>query len=168
MLIREWARLSGEGVFLSNPNALLDAWRAAYEPPAGKRCGFYTALHGALFEDAVRALSSSSETGRVALASFSAAQWLAPYARIGTQYFYADEAGLQRLRATLKLSQAGKGENVVVTVIDEPGLFHDTMEPMPGVICTSPVQTYLDLAHAGERGQEAADHLRQKILRWPT
>jgi hypothetical protein len=34
------------------------------------------------------------------------------------------------------------------------------------VVCTSPVQTYLDLAAAGERGQEAADHLRQERLQW--
>lgn len=172
LLEREWARVSDEGVFLSEPHALLDAWRKAYEPPAGERQHFYTTLHGASFAEAVRAMPSlsfdSPETGHAALASFSAAQWLAPYGRTGTQYFYADEAGLARLRAALQLSPAGKGENVVVTVLDEPGLFLDTVEPAPGVFCTSPVQTYLDLADAGERGQEAADHLRKERLQWPT
>ncbi|WP_404826365.1 hypothetical protein [Diaphorobacter aerolatus] len=66
----------------------------------------------------------------------------------------------------MKLSSTSKGENVVVTVLDEPGLFQDTVQPAPGVVCTSPVQTYLDLAAAGERGQEAADHLRQERLQW--
>ena len=168
LLDREWAQLSGDGVFLSDPDALLDAWRDAYEPPIGKRLGFYTTLHGASFEDAMRKPPASMAGGQMALASFSAAQWLAPYGRTGTHYFYADEAGLQHLLSTLDLSPSSKGENVVVTVLEDPGLFLDTVEPAPGVICTSPVQTYLDLSNAGERGREAADHLRQERLKWPT
>lgn len=166
LLDREWARVSPEGLFLSDPDALLDAWREAYEQPAGRRHGFYTTLHGTAFDDAVRELRSAEDASRTALASFSAAQWLAPYGRTGTQYFYADEAGLDRLRSALKLSTASKGENVVVTVLADPGLFRDAVEPVPGVVCTSPVQTYLDLAMAGERGREAADHLRRERLQW--
>ncbi len=168
LLDREWAQLSGDGVFLSDPDALLDTWRDAYEPPIGKRLGFYTTLHGASFEVAMRKLPAPTGNGHTALASFSAAQWLAPYGRTGTHYFYADEAGLEHLHSTLGLSPASKGENVVVTVLEEPGLFLDTVEPAPGVACTSPVQTYLDLSKAGERGREAADHLRQERLQWPT
>ncbi|MFC4278068.1 type IV toxin-antitoxin system AbiEi family antitoxin [Achromobacter aloeverae] len=169
LLSREWAEVSGEGVFLSKPDALLNAWRSAYERPAGKRQGFYTTLHGSALTESIRALPRrSADTGLVALASFSAAQWLAPYGRTGTQYFYADEAGLEQLRAVLQLTAASKGENVIVTVLDDPGLFRDTVEPATGVSCTSPVQTYLDLTDAGERGQEAADHLRQEILQWLT
>ena len=44
----------------------------------------------------------------------------------------------------------------------------DTVEPAPGAVCTSPVQTYLDLSIAGERGAEAAAYLRQQKLSWPT
>lgn len=166
LLDREWAQVSRDGLLLSDPNALLDAWRDAYELPAGKRHGFYTTLHGAAFESAVRELGPVSDAGSTALASFSAGQWLAPYVRTGTQYFYADEAGLDRLRSILKLSSASKGENVAVTVLEDLGLFRDTVEPVPGVVCTSPVQTYLDLAIAGERGREAADHLRHQRLQW--
>jgi hypothetical protein len=100
-------------------------------------------------------------------ASFSAAHWLAPYGRTSTHYFYSDEGGLQRLRAALKLSSAAKGENVTITLPKDDGLFRDSIEPAPGSYCTSPVQTYLDLAIAGERGREAADHLRQTKLTWP-
>lgn len=100
-------------------------------------------------------------------ASFSAARWLAPYARTGSQYFYVDEAGLDALRNALKLSTTAKGENVVVTLPKDRGLFRDAVETASGFVCTSPVQTYLDLAAAGERGREAADHLRQERLTWP-
>jgi len=128
---------------------------------------FYTTLHGSAFEEAARrVLRADGEAGLAVFASFSAAQWLAPYGRTGTQHFYADEEGLERLRSALKLSSISKGENVVVNVLKDSGLFLDAVQPAPGAVCTSPVQTYLDLFGAGERGREAADHVRQEILQW--
>ncbi len=168
LLDREWAKVSEEGLLLSEPAALLDAWRDAYQPPVGKRLAFYTTLHGSAFEEAARrAMRSDNEVIPMAFASFSAAHWLAPYGRTGAQYFYVDERGLERLRSALKLSAISKGENVVVTLLKDSGLLRDTEEPAPGAICTSPVQTYLDLTNAGERGRETADHLRRERLIWP-
>ena len=167
LLNREWAQVAKEGLFLSDPDGLLDEWRDAYEPPTGACKAFYTVLHGSTLDDALRrAAPAQASAGRTALASFSAAQWLAPYGRTGIQYFYANAAGLEHLKTALKLSSVSKGGNVEVTLLDDPGLFLDTVEPAEGVVCTSPVQTYLDLAAAGERGREAADHLRQERLKW--
>gem|GEM_PF-3983038 len=62
----------------------------------------------------------------------------------------------------------GQGEQeLLVLVLQDEGLFLDGVEPALGVWVTSPVQTYLDLAAAGERGREAADYLRNQGLRWP-
>ncbi|VTU45489.1 hypothetical protein SRS16P2_00173 (plasmid) [Variovorax sp. SRS16] len=167
LLDREWAQVSDEGLYLSEPDALLDEWCDAYEPPAGRRMSFYTTLHGSSLEEAARrVLHVDRESGLAVFASFSAAHWLAPYGRTGMQYFYADDAGLERLHEGLKLSSSSKGENVTVTVLKDLGVFRDSVEPAPGVVCTNPVQTYLDLAAAGERGREAADHLRQERLTW--
>jgi len=167
LLAREWAQVAPEGMSLTKPDALLDAWRDAYEPPAGQRLGFYTTLHGGAFDEAARkTLCAGANDGQAIFASFSAAHWLAPYGRISTQYFYADDTGLKRLRDALNLSEAQKGENVVVALPKDAGIFRDTVEPARGIVCTSPVQTYLDLGVAGERGREAADHLRQEKLRW--
>lgn len=168
LIDREWARASDDGLVLSEPNALLDAWRDSYTAPLGERLRFYTPLHGNALGDAARsALRADSGPGSAAFASFSAAQWLSPYARTGTHYFFADDKGLRKLQAALKLTPSLKGENVVITVPKDLGLLIDTVEPAPDVICTSPVQTYLDLSIAGERGAEAADHLRQERLLWP-
>jgi len=159
--------VSSEGLSLSEPDKLLDAWRDAYEPPGGRRSRFYTTLHSSAFEEAARkALRPSENDGQAVFASFSAAQWLAPFARVSTQFFYADDAGLNRLQELLKLSSASKGENVIVTVPKDHGLLRDTIEAAPGILCTSPVQTYLDLTASGERGIEAADHLRREKLTW--
>ncbi|WP_366526553.1 hypothetical protein [Acidiferrobacter sp.] len=168
LIDREWARAADEGLVLLGSGALLDAWRDSYMAPPGKRLRFYTPLHGSAFEDAARgALRAEGGVGCAAFASFSAAQWLAPYGRIGTHYFFADEEGLRKLQAALKLAPASKGENVVITVPKDLGLMADTIEPAPGAVCTSPVQTYLDLSIAGERGTEAAEHLRRERLSWP-
>jgi hypothetical protein len=167
LLDREWGTVSDKGLSLSAPDELLNAWRDAYQPPPGQCMSFYTTLHGSAFENAARrVLHVGSDKGQAAFASFSAAHWLAPYGRSGTEYFYADESGLRHLTAALKLSSAAKGENVVVTVPKESGLFRATVEPATGAVCTGLVQTYLDLSAAGERGREAAEHLRRERLTW--
>jgi hypothetical protein len=167
LLERGWAEVSDGGVFLSNPDGLLDAWREDYAPPAGERRVFYTTLHGSALEEALRrGAIAPAQDGFAILASFSAANWLAPYARTGTHHFYADEEGLDRLRQILDLSTATRGENVVVTVFADVALLNDSVEPTEGIHCTSPVQTYLDLYVSGERGREAAEHLRQERLQW--
>ena len=167
LIDNEWAELSESGLVLSQPDDLLDAWREAYEPAAERREGFYTTLHGKPFDDAARqALGGKSGSGQIAFASFSAAQWLAPYSRIGTHFFYAEKEAIERLKKDLKLAPSQKGENVVVMTPKDSGLFLDVVEPAPGALCTSPVQTWLDLAQAGERGREAADHLRREKLSW--
>jgi hypothetical protein len=167
LLDREWARLSEDGLTLSDPNALLDVWRDAYEPCEAERMGFYTVLHGKAFEDlARRVLDPRGGAGRTLFACFSAAHWLAPYGRTGTQYFYADQHGLELVKEHLKLAPSPKGENVVVMLAKDDGVFRDAIEPAPGIFCTSDVQTYLDLYASGERGREAAEHLRQTRLSW--
>ncbi len=164
---REWAEVTDDGLRLSQPDGLLDAWRDAYDQPLGERVELYTTLHGRSLEVAARdALHAGGNAARAIFASFSAAHWLAPYGRVPAQYFYADTAGLAVLRAALNLSTVRSGANVVVTVPKDRGLFQDAVEPAPGMFCTSPVQTYLDLAVAGERGAEAADHLRRELLTW--
>lgn len=168
LIDREWARSSDDGLVLSAPDALLDAWRDSYTAPPGERLRFYTPLHGSALEDAARGvLRVEDGPGRAAFASFSAAQWLVPYGRTGSHYFFADEEGLRKLQAALNLAPASRGENVVVIVPKDLELLADTVEPAPGAVCTNPVQTYLDLSIAGERGAEAADHLRREKLSWP-
>lgn len=167
LLDRKWADVSDSGLFLSNPDDLLDTWREEYAPPAGVRRTFYTTLHGSAFDAALRECGNVlAFDGLAILSSFSAANWLAPYARTGTHYFYADQKGVARLRQFLKLSTATRGENVAITELDDGSLFHDSIEPTDGIHCTSPVQTYLDLYVSGERGREAAEHLRQERLQW--
>jgi hypothetical protein len=168
LLDREWAEVVPEGLHLTFPDALLDAWKSRYDPPVEQQFRFYTTLHGKAFDTSVREVfDSMPKTVQAALASFSASNWIAPYARTSTQFFYAEKRGLDHIQSGLKLSSTAKGENVVITIPKDQGVFLDAYEPAPGVRCTSPIQTYLDLSKGGERGEEAAEHLRRMKLLWP-
>ena len=167
LLEREWAVSNDDGLLLSKPDALLDEWKREYRSLAGKRIKYYTPLHGKLLEERLRVLlGCDDDKGYAVLASFSAAQWLSPYGRTGMHYFYADEKGLSRLIDGLGLTTAAKGENVIVTMPGDRGIFQDAIEPAPGIYTTGVVQTYLDLSSQGERGQESADHLRNEWMDW--
>jgi hypothetical protein len=167
LIDREWASSDREGLSLTNPDALLDSWRAVYEKPRGQQLLFYATAHGSALQQRLpHILEEANRKGEAMLASYSAAQWLAPYARMSTSYFYADEKGLSVLKERLDLSSPARGENVIVLQVEDEGLFRDSVEPAPHVRCTSPVQTYLDLYVAGERGREAAEHLREEKLQW--
>jgi hypothetical protein len=156
-----------DGLSLSRPDALLDSWRYAYEPPADECMSFYTTRHGQSFEASVHhALTVDQDRPHAVFASFSAAHWLAPYGRVSTHYFCADSTGLRHCAMQLKLSSVASGVDVIVVVPRDGGLFYDTVEPASEVVCTSPVQTYLDLSAAGEREVEAAEHLRQECFTW--
>lgn len=159
-----WAEQTDHGLALTEPDELLDAWRENYEPPRGEEHRYYTAFHGEKLTDRLRALQL--EEGRVALASYSAAQWLSPFTRHPNSYFYADVKGLEALKRVLDLSEAPKGGNVVVVIPEDDGVLADAQPVGDGLVATSPVQTYLDLAHAGDRGEEGANHLRHHLLNW--
>ena len=167
LLDREWAEVGSGGFHLIFPDALLDAWKSSYEPPVERQFRFYTTLHGKEFDASLRdVFESMPPTVQTALASFSAANWIAPYARTPTQFFYAEKRGLDHIQTRMKLSSTAKGENVIITIPRDPGVFLDAYEPAPGVRCTSPIQTYLDLSKGGERGEEAAEHLRRMKPTW--
>ena len=167
LIEREWAAVLSDGIALTEPDALLDTWRENYRRPPGSQAAFYTHLHGDALEGALHdALAVGPHRGQAVLRSFSAAHWLAPYARTSTSHFYADEQGAERLREALRLSHAHKGQNVSIHVVADDDVFLDGIEPAPGIVCTGKVQTYLDLSVSGDRGREAAEHLRRELLQW--
>lgn len=162
LLEREWAEARSDGLILRRADALLDVWRGVYEKRRIKRNRYYTMLRGAALEQQIKAALNAAGRGEHALlASFSAAHWQAPFARYPTQVFYADEVGESILQQWLQLEPVTKGENVIIECPADEGIFADRDEAAPGIWCTGLAQTYLDLYSAGERGLEAAEHLRQ-------
>ena len=167
LLEREWIEKKDDGVVLVHPDALFKKWRENYRQPAGHRISGYTHLHGEQLGKRLSGkLNPNPRHPCVVYSSNSAAQWFAPFAREGTHSFYADEPGARMLKETLKLTHAAKGANVIVRIPNDESLFEDAVQAAPGIFCTSPVVTYLDLWNGNDRDREAADHLAAKCFPW--
>ena len=167
LLEREWVERRHDGIALTQPNALIQTWRANYRRPRGDRFDAYTHVHGRQFDElARRMLNARPGSPRAVYALASAAQWIAPFSRDATRSFYTDEAGARVLRETLDVRPADTGPNVVVHVITDDSIFDDAIEPLSGHYCTSPIVTYLDLWCGNDREREAADHLAREALPW--
>ena len=140
------------GLRLTNTVSLLQHWRNIHDPLAGQRLAFKTRLGGFALRDGVAdALRQANADGSAMLASFSAAQWHEPmpggeFLYADKVVFYADAAGLGQLARRLELQPAAKDENVVVVHPKNPDVFRLTFEPVPGVLCSNSVLTFLDLA----------------------
>ncbi len=140
LLEREWLEVRNDGAVLAQPDALMRTWRENYRSPAGRSIAGYTHLHGRQLDERLRdKLNPHPERPRAIYSLHSAAQWLAPFSRSGTQTFYAHEPGAEVLKEGLKLTPAARGANVVLHVPTDESLFADASEPGPNVFCTSPI-----------------------------
>lgn len=167
LLSRELIEKRDEGVVLINPDGLLRMWRDNYRRPRGHRNKWYTHFHGRKLDERLRGeLNPHRHAPRAVYSLNSAAGWLAPFVRDGTHSFYADEQGRQLLQDVLELSPAVIGPNVALCEPSDDTLFDDAVEPSPGIFCTSPVITYLDLWNGNERQREAASHLAGEFFPW--
>jgi len=76
-----------------------------------------------------------------------------------------DEA-LNDFVRTAEAKQVDSGENLVVLIPDDDGVFYGCEPPHgPGLGKTNPVQTWLDLRNAGGRGAEAAEAIMDQRLK---
>lgn len=163
---REWVSSHADRWRLSEPARLLDEWRdGGLRPPllVGR---FYTLLHGADLQQALRQTLKEIQDARaeVRLAGHSVARRRAPYARIAGEFLYADDVAQRLLKRNLKLVPTDQGENITLYRVDDEGLWQSAMPLAEGMLGTDPVQTYLDLLATGERGREAAEHWRREVL----
>ena len=167
LLEREWIEKQANGVVLVQPDALLKTWRENYRRPSGHRITGYTPFHGKQLDNRLsRAFNRYSPRPHVIYSLHSAAQWFAPFGRDGTHTFYADELGAQFLQEALRLTPVTKGANVVLHIPNDESLFDDAIEPAPGIFCTSPIITYLDLWNGNDRDRETAEYIAKKFFPW--
>lgn len=165
LLEREWIEKRADGVVLVQPDALLKTWRENYHRPVGHRITGYTHLHGKQFDERLSG-ALNPQRPRAIYSLHSAAQWFAPFGRDGTHTFYADESGAQSLQEALRLTPVPKGPNIILHIPNDESLFDDAIEPAPGIFCTSPIITYLDLWNGNDRDREAAEYVAKECFPW--
>lgn len=171
LIDREWAVADkGGGLHLTQPEALLDAWRdSGINKPEVLMQG-YTLLHGQNLQAALEAAyaDAAKQSAKLLLAANSVARRMAPLLRTAGEFLYADQAGLDILKEKLQLQYAPQGANITVYKAADEGLWLEPQAiPFCAIAGTDRVQTYLDLLTGGERSREAAEHWRKEMISKP-
>jgi hypothetical protein len=78
--------------------------------------------------------------------------------------FYVAKLPSESERQAMGFHAESHGENVWLVVPNDEGVFQGAAE-QEGIRCVHPVQVYLDLKDHPERSAEAAEQLRQDVLR---
>lgn len=159
------------GFQLRDPLKLLFAWRDAYRFDRHERRDYFTLLRGIPLREALYNLELEAG-GFATYAAFSAADIQAPHVRQPKTWVYVRQDFVARFEALTQAKTVDSGENLVVLIPDDDGVFYPEEENgyvgEQRMACTNPVQTYVDLFRCGGRGAEAAEAIAEQRLkpRW--
>jgi hypothetical protein len=157
-------RLPNRGFRVHDFDGLLQAWRSAYRFGRHERRPYFTLLQGSALRDRLRALDPEGR-GRISYAVFSAGDLQAPAVRQPRTWLYMQPGMEQEFESAIEAKRVDSGENVIVLLPDDPGVFYMAEGGVNRLSCTNPVQTYVDLLHAGARGEEAAEAILGQRLK---
>ncbi len=167
-LIREgYAVIADRRLSLTRPTDLLNAWAMRYQG-AVRQTGFYLRGDTPKVEDIVASWCAQKGI-QYAFNRLSAAWRLAPDIRysVATLYIHAARSGHQDLAESLRkgcgAAAVDTGANLLVLDPSDESVFSHA-EGTP-VVCTSPLQTYLDLRNSQGRGADAAQAIFDQYIR---
>ena len=80
-------------------------------------------------------------------------------------WLYLDPNIEKEFQSAIEAKSVDSGENLVVLLPDDAGVFYRAEPGSNRAASTNAVQTYVDLAHSGSRGEEAADAILQQRLK---
>ncbi|MGA9453797.1 MAG: type IV toxin-antitoxin system AbiEi family antitoxin [Verrucomicrobiia bacterium] len=157
-------KLPDGGFKLRAPLELLTAWRDAYRFDRHQQRNYFTPLQSRRLQEALTKLESLTG-GYAAYAAFSAADFQAPHVRQSKTWLYVASDWEEKFCKEVEAKLVDSGENLVVLIPDDDGVFYLREGEGDRLACTSPVQTYVDLFHCGGRGEEAAEALLEQNLK---
>ena len=99
------------------------------------------------------------------LASFTAADELALHVRQSRLWVYVRARDTREIQKLLEAKEVDSGANLILLEAADEGVFEGIHFGNEGVPTTSALQSYLDLWHAGGRGEEAATAILNQCLK---
>lgn len=167
-LIQEgYGDVSGRRLSLTRPADLLNDWAKRYTG-AVRQTGYYLRGDTPKVEEIVGSWCEL-EGFDYALARLSAAWRLAPDIRytVATLYIHSDDVGYEELAGSLRkgcgATEVDTGANLLVLEPRDSSVF--VRAGGTPVICTSPLQTYLDLRFTQGRGADVAQTIFDRLIR---
>ena len=152
------------GFQVSDYEGVLRLWREHYRFDCHVRKPYFTLLKDRELHTRLLSLDPTGQ-GKLAYASFSAADWQVPTVRQPRTWVYLDINAEDDFRATAEAKPVDSGENIVVLIPEDRGVFYRLEKSERHAACTNALQTYIDLIHSGGRGQEAADAILDHRLK---
>jgi hypothetical protein len=161
--LRLVARDQGSAVRVADYNAMLGAWREAYDFSKHYIVRGHIAARSS--DDVLRQLAEGLKLGQLAYAvtGLAGAWLLDQFAGFRLVVCYVGQIPPAEVKKQLGFYEEQQGENVWLVVPNDEGVFHGASEGN-GIRCVHPVQVYLDLKGHPERSAEAAEELRAKLL----
>jgi hypothetical protein len=158
------AREESGAVKVADYDALLEAWREAYDFSKHEIVRGHIAARSG--DDALRHLVGALKRGGVEYAATGlAGAWLVDkFAGFRLVVLYVKQLPSLEAQQAMAFREESRGENVWLVVPNDEGVFHGA-EEREGIRCAHPVQVYLDLKDHPERAAEAAEQLRKSLLR---
>lgn len=154
---------SPEGlVQVRNYDALLEAWREAYDFSKHHILRGHIAARSS--DEVLRRITENMKETQYAVTGLAGAWLLSGFAGFRLVVLYMEKLPTENLRKQIGFHEAERGENVWIVQPDDCGVFQGS-EVVNGILCAHPVQVYMDLKGHPERSKEAADELRKKLLK---
>ena len=158
------ARNAAGAVKVADYDALLDAWREAYDFSKHQIVRGHIAARSS--DEILRRVTEQLKRGKMehAATGLAGAWLLNPLTGFRLVVFYVGHTPSAETRQAMGFHEEQKGENVWLVVPNDEGVFDGAAE-REGIRCVHPVQVYMDLKDHPERSAEAAELLRSKLLR---
>ena len=153
-------RKKGYGVQLLQPKKLLDSLIDAYKVP---KPTLTLEAKAELGPDLFRHLRGQAGQAGARVVGFEPQRYVvAPEARERLEVDVEPGIGSD-LRGAFDLDPVTRFANLIIRVVDEPGVYFDPIED-GGFCWAPPLEVYLELMQGGKREQEIAEDLRSHIL----
>jgi hypothetical protein len=157
------AREEDGTIRVPDANALLEAWREAYD------FSKHTIIRGHIAarssDEIVRRLGKEFETAKLqhAVTGLAGAWLCTHFAGFRLVVCFVERSPSEDARKAIGFREEASGENVWLVVPNDVGVFHGASR-REGIMCAHPVQVYMDLKNHPERSAEAAEQLRKELL----
>lgn len=153
-------RKTSDAIKLLQPKKLLEALAESYDRPEPLQTLKAKAdLGPALYER----LRTRADKAGARIVGFEPQRYvIAPTSRTQLEVYVEPAIG-RDLATAFGLEPARRFENVIVRVVDEPGVYFDPREA-DGFPWCPPLEVYLQLMQGGKREQEIAEDLRTHLL----
>lgn len=153
------------GKLVTDPIGLMKEWSRFYAFERHRQLDYFTLLRPGELAERMHGLEIIEGPQVAAWAVYSAADLQAPATRQSLSWLYVVDDFLEEFAELAQAKPVESGANIRVLVPEDDGVFFHADEGQGDrLICTNPLQTWLDLMKVGGRGEEAGEAIMRQSI----